>query len=194
VGTRFSTRPAPFDFDIEGDWQFGSVGSSALNAWSIASEAGYTFVGMTFAPRASLGFDIASGSSDADGRFNQLFPPTYNYLGHLYLFGRTNLIDAHAGVDLHLNKDLILSLAHHVFWRQNTDDAVYALGSGVVRADNGSDAAYVGNEFDIVANWQINRHISGYIGWAHFFAGDFLAETGASRDVDFLYASITYTF
>jgi hypothetical protein len=64
----------------------------------------------------------------------------------------------------------------------------------VVRADNGSDAAYVGTEFDIALTWQIDRHWSAYIGYAHFFTGDFISETGASKDVDFLYASVTWTF
>jgi hypothetical protein len=146
------------------------------------------------APRLSLGLDIASGSPDPDGRFNQLFPPTYNYLGHAYLFGRTNLVDVHAGLDLHLTRDLALFVTQHVYWRQNTDDALYNLSGEVVRADLGSDAAYVGNEFDIVLTWQINRYLSSYLGYAHFFAGDFIQDTGASEDVDFLYASVTYTF
>ena len=42
--------------------------------------------------------------------------------------------------------------------------------------------------------WQIQRHVSAYLGYAHFFPGDFIAETGASKDVDFLYASVTFTF
>ncbi|CAN5606601.1 alginate export family protein [soil metagenome] len=194
VGARFHSKPKPFDFDIEGNYQFGEVASESISAWSFAAEAGYTFAGLTLSPRASVGFDIASGSSDPEGRFNQLYPPTYTYLGHLYLFGRTNLIDAHVGLDFHLTDSLTLFTAHHTFWRQNDNDALYYLNSAVVRADTGSDAAYVGNEFDIALTWQINRHISAYMGYAHFFTGDFIAETGASKDADFLYASVTFTF
>ena len=47
---------------------------------------------------------------------------------------------------------------------------------------------------EAMLTWQIERHISAYLGYAHFFAGDFIAETGPSKDVDFLYASVTYTF
>lgn len=194
LGARLQARPKPFDFDVEGAYQFGDVNDHSLSAWFLATEAGYTFDGITFSPRASIGVDVASGSPSADGRFNQLFPPTYTYLGHLYLFGRTNVIDAHAGVDLHLTDSLTLFTAHHSFWRQNTDDGLRDLSNNVVRADNGSDAAYVGNEIDIALTWQLDRHISAYIGWAHFFSGDFLSDTGASRDVDFVYASVTYTF
>jgi len=194
VGARFHTRPKPFDFDVEGNYQFGDYESATLSAWSIATEGGVTFYGMGLTPRVFVGLDMASDSANPDGRFNQLFPPTYTYLGHAYLFGRPNLTDVHVGLDLHLTDDLLLSAAQHVYWRQNTGDGLYNLNGGVVRGDNGSDASYVGNEFDIVLNWQINRHTSAYIGWAHFFAGDFIEETGPSKDVDFAYASVTYTF
>ena len=103
-------------------------------------------------------------------------------------------LETHVGVDLHLTDRLTLFTAQHTYWRQNTNDGLYNLNGVPVRGDNGSDASYVGNEFDIVLNWQIGRHTSAYIGWAHFFAGDFIAESGASKDVDFLYTSITFTF
>ena len=64
----------------------------------------------------------------------------------------------------------------------------------MVRADNGSDASFVGSELDIALYWQINRHTSAYVGWAHFFVGDFIAQTGAAKDVDFFYAAVTFTF
>jgi hypothetical protein len=194
LGARFHTLPKPIDFDIEGDYQFGDVETKNLSAWSIATELGYTIDPLPLTPRASLGLDMASGSADGSHRFNQLFPPTYMYLGHAYLFGRSNLIDAHLGLDFHLTKNITMYAAEHVYWRQNTNDSLYNLSGAVVRADNGSDADFVGNEFDLSLTWQIDRHLSSYVGWAHFFAGDFIQQTGAAKDVDFLYASVTYTF
>jgi hypothetical protein len=194
VGARFYTHPGKVAVDVEGNYQFGNVADQRLSAWSFAGEAGYTFDACPLTPRASVGFDAASGAPDPDGRFNQLFPPTYNYLGHLYLFGRPNLLDAHVGVDLHLTQSVSLYTAHHTFWRQNTNDGLYNLSGAVVRADNGSDASYVGNEIDVAVTWQIDQYWSAYMGYAHFFPGDFIADTGASKDVDFLYASVTFTF
>jgi hypothetical protein len=194
LGSRFYTNPGAVDFDIEGDYQFGDVESASISAWSLATVVGYTFESQPLTPRASLGLDIASGSTNPANRFNQLFPPTYTYLGHAYLFGRPNLTAAHVGLDLHLTKSLVFSAAEYVYWRQNTNDALYNLSGGVVRADNGSDAAYVGNELDLVLNWQIDRHFSAYVGWAHFFTGEFIQQTGPSKDVDFVYAAVTFTF
>jgi len=194
LGVRPHANPVPWDFDVEADWQFGSRDSRAICAWSVAAEGGYTFTNLKFTPRASLGMDAASGSPDPIHRFNQLFPPQYLFLGHMYLFGRENILDLNPGLTLNLREDLTLSAAEHVFWRQNTNDAVYDLNDHVVRAVDSSHAASVGNEFDLNLFWQINRHLSAYAGYAHFFAGSFLGHTGPHSDEDFFYASMMFSF
>jgi hypothetical protein len=194
LGTRFHTTPGNWDFDLEPGWQFGTFDSTNIAAWFVATEGGYTFRQIPTTPRTALGLDIASGSPDPAHRFNQLFPPTYTYLGHLYLFGRPNLIDLHGEVSFNLTHALTLDIAQHFFWRQNVHDALYNLSGAVVRASGTSTAAYVGNEFDIALYWQIDRHLSAYTGYAHFFTGTFIQQTGASEDEDFAYVSATYTF
>lgn len=194
VGARFHTTPGQWDFDIEADWQLGRLGSENINAWGLAAEAGYTFSNIALSPRASVGIDMASGSADGTERFNQLFPPQYLYLGHIYLFGRQNLIDLHGGILFNLTSTVTLSLDEHIFWRQNTHDAIYDLNGGIVRASNGSSASSLGNEFDAAINWQIQRHFSAYVGYAHFFTGSFIEQTGPDHDVDFFYAAVTFTF
>jgi hypothetical protein len=194
LGLRPHANPGPWDLDLEADWQFGNYNDHAVNAYALAAEAGYTFTNLLFTPRLAAGVDLASGSANPAHRFNQLFPPQYLYLGHMYLFGRENLIDLHPEFTANLTEDLRLDIAHHFFWRQNAGDAIYNLTGGVVRGPAGSRSLAVGNEFDISLNWQIDRHFSAYAGYAHFFTGSFLSRTGPSSDQDFLYASATFTF
>src|SRR5439155_20109844 len=132
-----------------------------IAAWAIAGEAGYTF-NVPLNPRLAIGADVASGSADAAHRFNQLFPPLYMYLGHLYLFGRQNIIDVHPELSFDITRSVAVNVAQHFFWRQNVSDAVYNLNGGVVRASGASKAAYIGNEFDISLSWQIKRHAGVY--------------------------------
>ena len=194
LGTRFHTTPGNWDFDVEPDWQFGRNDSRAIEAYSIATEGGYTFASCPMTPRTSLGFDLSSGDPNPARRFNQLFPPQYIYLGHMYLFGRENLIDLHPGVTLNPLKNVTITADEHIFWRQNTNDAVYNLLGEVVQASDGSHSAYMGNEADFAINWQIDRHLSMYAGYAHFFTGTFFEETGPHQDEDFGYAAVTFTF
>lgn len=194
LGLRFHANPAPWDFDIEPDWQFGRTDTGGISAWSVASEAGYTFSRSPFTPRASLGLDLASGSANGKHRFNELFPPQYLFLGHMYVLGRENLIDLHAGLEVDVTRNITLNIDQHFFWRQNVHDAIYNLTGGVVRASGASHAAYIGNELDAVFNWQIQRHVSAYLGYAHFFTGPFIQNTGAHADIDFIYTAVTFTF
>ena len=203
VGARLSGNPKPFDFDVEGTYQFGKFASGDISAWQFAAEAGYTLAEKPLAPRVLLGFDIASGDDDPtdsdQGTFNQLFPTAHPYFGFIDIIGRQNIIDIHPGAELTLLKEakyakkVTLRAEHHLFWRQNAADAAYNAGGGVLRPAT-SDETYIGSETDLLLNWQVDRHWSWYAGYSHFFAGDFIEETGPSGDIDYFYVAVHFIF
>ena len=204
IGGRFFTNSRPWDLDVEGDYQFGQSGSGSIDAYSLAIEGGYTCIHTECTPRAYIGFDIASGDHDPNNpdkqTFNQLFPLGHAYFGYIDAVGRQNIIDLHPGLEATLLKDkslakkVTLRADYHFFWRQSDDDALYNASGAVQRADNGSDASEVGQELDLLLNWQIERHTLIYVGYSHFFAGQFISDTGPSRDIDFAYAAVAFTF
>lgn len=203
AGTRFYTNPKPWDFDAELAYQFGDFGGGDISAWSIAFEAGHRF-SAALDPRVFIGLDAASGDNDpGDGdvnTFNQLFPLGHAYLGYIDQVGRQNIIDLHPGVEVILVKNkrwakqFSLRSDYHMFWRQDNSDALYNAGGGVARAAGGSGSSYVGSELDLLITWQIDRHLQAYGGYSHFFAGDFIQDTGPSENIDFVYLALTYTF
>jgi hypothetical protein len=79
------------------------------------------------------------------------------------------------------------------FWRDSADDAVYNVAGGILRAPT-SDETFTGSELDFTLKYQIDRHWRVAIGWAHFFAGKLLEETGPSEDIDFFWAEAQWTF
>jgi hypothetical protein len=204
VGARLSGAPKPFDFDLEAAYQFGKFGSGDISAWMVASEGGYTLADAPLVPRLFLGFDAASGDhhpGNGDlGTFNQLFPTGHPFFGYIDVIGRQNIIDLHPGLEVQLlnnaphAKRVTLRAEHHLFWRESDADAVYTAAGTVLRAGTGSDEAYIGAETDLLLNWQIDRHWSAYVGYSHFFAGDFIQDTGPAGDIDFVYASLQFTF
>lgn len=204
AGARLSSAPKPFDFDVEGGVQFGEFAGGDIFAYFLAAEAGYTLADAGFSPRLFLGFDLASGDDDPTdgdlGTFNQLFPLGHAYLGYVDVIGRQNIIDLHPGVELTLlqnksyAKKLSLRTDYHLFWRESDDDAVYGVQGQIQRADNGSDERFVGSEIDLLLNWQVNPNLAAYLGYSHFFAGDFIRDTGPDEDINFVYAAATYTF
>jgi hypothetical protein len=82
----------------------------------------------------------------------------------------------------------------YFFWRASDRDALYNAAGAVVRPGTGNDARYVGAELDLLANYQITRHLLGYVGYSHFFTGAFINRSGPGRDSDFVYAALQYTF
>ena len=202
LGTRLTSNPKPFDFDLETDYQGGTYDAQASHAFSVATIAGYSLESVQFTPRAFLGFDIASGGSQnhPGDTFDQLFPSGHDQFGIIDAIGRQNIIDVHPGFTLTLLKDepgarrLTLLTQYREFWRENAQDAVYTSSGTLLRASDGSTARGIGGEVDVQVNWQLNHYFSAYTGYCHFFHGPFISDTGPNRDIDFAYTAVTFTF
>ena len=89
---------------------------------------------------------------------------------------------------------LTLLTEYRQFWRESNQDAVYTSSGSILRASGGSNASSIGGEMDLQVNWQIDRHISAYAGYSHFFHGSFITDTGPHSDINFAYSALTFTF
>lgn len=187
-----------FDYDCEAAYQFGELGSADISAWMFSGTFGWRPCTHCGDPRLGVGFDYASGDSNAGdgtaGTFDQLFPLAHKYLGHADLLGRQNIIAARIEGSYKVLPKLTFKGWFHAFWRAETSDAVYTVTGGVLRAPGGSAASEIGTELDLMLSYKIDRHWTAFIEWAHFFPGTFIDETGASDDVDVWYLSIQGTF
>lgn len=183
------------DFDIEGAYQTGSVGNADISAWMFAAEVGYQVPGCPMSPRVHLGFDYASGD-DGGGdveTFNQLFPLGHAFLGWADLIGRQNVIALNPGVTIKPTSKLTVKANGHFFWRADESDAVYNAGGAVLFAA-APGSRDVGAEFDLLVQYQIDPRASVAVGYSHFWAGDFVEDSGGADDLDFAYGIFQYTF
>jgi len=158
---------------------------------------GYTLPVPGLDARVYAEFDYASGDGKPGGRvgtFNQLQPSAHSFLGYMDFIGRQNIVSPLAGVALKPVRDLTLSLQQYFFWRASDRDAVYGTSGAVFRPGTGTRASYIGAEMDLLATYDVTRHLQLYAGYSHFFPGEFIRKTGPSRDSDFLYSAIQYTF
>jgi len=202
LGTRLTANPKPFDFDLETTYQIGRFNGEATHAFSIAAIGGYTFENVMFTPRTFLGSDIASGGdpNNPGDTFDQLFPSGHDQFGIIDAIGRQNIVDVHPGFTLTLlnhkpgAERLTLLTQYRQFWRESDRDAVYTSSGSILRAGAGSNASAIGGEIDLQVNWQLDRHISAYTGYSHFFHGAFIAATGPHDDIDFAYSALVFTF
>ena len=185
------------DFEVEGAAQVGTVGRGDVAASMLTTVVGYILPVPRMSPRVYAEFDYASGDRKRGGEvgtFNPLFPNNHSYLGYMDYIGRQNIVSASAGLALTPVRDLTLSLQEYFFWRASDHDALYDKAQNVLRPGTGTTARYVGAEIDLLATYNFTRHLLAYAGYSRFFAGEFIRRTGPSRDSDFLYGALQYTF
>ncbi len=203
IGTRlFNHQPgAPFEPGFDYNWelvyQLGTFGNNYINAWTVATETGFTLP-VRFAPRLALRADIASGGDHPNGgtlnTFNPLFPRGAYFGPKLTMFGPYNLFDVHPVVMFALLPNVTCAFDWGWFWRESLDDGVYEIGGALVRHSGGSRARYIGSQPNFELRWALDLHTTVAVNLAGFLAGGFLKDTGPAGNVAFSNVGITYKF
>jgi hypothetical protein len=188
---------AAFDYDTEFDGQTGSLGASSIAAW-----AGYASVGKTFrkaaSPRVFLEGNYASGTKNPNGHdwntFDEIYPSNHDKLGFADQVGRRNIVQFRTGVQEEPTKKWKLKQQFEGFWLATSNDNYYASAGAIAVAAQPGASRHIGNEFDSVAEYQLDKGLSFGFGYARMFAGQFLRTTTPGRDYSYPYAYFEYNF
>ena len=193
LGIRFSRPIAEkergWDFDYEGVWQFGSFGSAGLQAWTVASDTGYTVPAWRLKPRFSLKADISSGDNPRSNTLGTFYPlfPIGNYFGVIADTGPgpLNFRDLHPRVLTDWGHGVTVSADWIFYWRQSLQDGVYSVPGMLVRSSGNSNARFVGDRPGVEMRWQATRHLWFQADYGIFFAGQFLKQTEPGRNLNY---------
>lgn len=199
VGVRLygACGTSAFDYDLEGDYQFGDRGEAGIEAWAAAAQLGYLVPDCPVHSRLFLGADYATGDDDlqdADAtRYDQLYPTGHAFLGLIDVIGRQNILAFSAGITAEPAKKIKTKLEGHWFERAESGDGVFDAAGNQVIAGGASDASGIGQEADFTIGYQHNARLLLAAGYGHFFAGDVVNDAGG-EDIDTAYLSGQYTF
>lgn len=197
IGARLWGSPKPWDYNVESVFQWGRFGSANIRAWTVASDAGYTFASARFRPRLGLKADIASGDGNPTdpnlGTFNALFPKGA-YFSEADLIGPANFMDLHPSVTLALTKRLSATTDVDAFWRESLDDGIYGISVNLLRTGRLSRERYIGTHASLSVEFQADRHTTVVLQYLHFFPGLYLEETPPGRNVNYVTAWVAYKF
>lgn len=197
VGTRVWGRKAGLDYNLEFVYQFGSFDSGDIQAWTAASDIGFTFESAPLKPRLGLKANITSGDDNANNAdlqtFNPLFPRGA-YFGEPALIGPANHIDVHPQLDFSLSRNVTLTGDWDWFWRESTHDGIYGPAVNLIQSGQTSNARYVGNQVEAMLEWRLDRHFTLSADYAHFFTGEFLKQTTPGKDVNYVSTWVTFRF
>ena len=222
IGTRVKSDPKRMEKMGLGGWDYsgefvyenGDLWQSNrsskrfdLSAFALAVSTGYTFKSCLWTPRLGVEYDFASGDSNPNDNnsesFQNLFPSNHDKYGLMDEFGWRNLHDFRFQVSAKPSKKVDLEFHYHAFWLADTHDFWFR-NNGIstlrtttpdgrdvrtVGADN-----FAGHEIDFIVAVEPIPHVKISTGYSHFFAGQYLADTGASNDADFGYVMTTFNF
>ncbi|MDR3404893.1 MAG: alginate export family protein [Chthoniobacter sp.] len=191
-----------WEFSGEFAWQGGKVRDLNLNAFAVNAGVGYNFLDTPWVPRIFVEYNYASGddnpASGDIGTFQNLFPTNHKFYGIMDMFSWQNMQDAHVSVSVQPTKALTAQVDYYAHWLANNNDAWYrANGINTVRPLNAAakDAGnYQGSEVDFILTWNVKKYFQVQGGYAHFFAGSYLSDTGAHDDADFGYVQALFKF
>jgi hypothetical protein len=190
--------PANFDYDLEFDGQTGSLGASSIAAW-----AGYASVGKTFrkaaaAPHVFLEANYASGTKNPNGHewntFDQIYPSNHDKYGFADLVGRRNLVQFRTGVEEYATNKWTFIEQFEGYWLATSNDNYYASSGAIAVPAHPGASPHIGNEFDAIAEYKLNKGLSFGFGYGRMFAGQFLANTTAGHDYGYPFAYFEYNF
>jgi hypothetical protein len=190
--------PAAFDYDTEFDGQTGSLGSSSIAAWAGYGSVGKTFRKVATTPRVFLEGNYASGTKNPNGHtwntFDQIYPSNHDKYGFDDLVGRRNLEQFRTGVEEDPTKKWRFIQQFEGYWLATSNDNYYASSGAIAVAAHPGASRHIGNEFDAVAEYEVNKGLSFGFGYGRLFAGHFLKQTTPGHDYSYPYAYFEYNF
>ena len=193
TGNRFKGKWHDFDYGIEWAAQFGSRAHDQIAAWLWHNEAGYTLSKVPWKPRASFAFDHGSGDNNTtDGKyknFDALFPSDDLY-GDTDLVGIRNQNHFQLRAEVRPTDKLFFYVTEHFYFLDSNKSALYNADAGVVRAPTPGASRTVGKETDILLTFKFNRYWDACLGYAFFYAGPFIKDTGPDDNANFVYTAI----
>jgi len=179
-------------------YQWGTFGHGDIRAWGAASDSGYTLRALSWRPRLAIRADITSGDRNPADRnletFNALFPRNSSYFGEIATVGPANLIDVHPYIEVHPVESLTIALGADSLRRQSDRDGVYSPAGILLRSGRRSRATHVGERVSLGAEWRVDHHFSITAIYSHFFAGEFIRETGPGKHIDHITMWLQYRF
>jgi len=196
-GARLWGEAGAWDWNWEFIYQAGRFGNGDIRAWSLASDTGYTWRNARFTPRLGISANVASGDRDPKDRHLQTFNPLFprgNYFSEIALLGPRNFYNIHPFLSILPWPGVVVTTDVDFFWRFETGDGVYGPGGQLLRSGSGSDARYVATELSLNVTYQMDPRASVSAIYAHSFPGQFIRDTGPSKDIDYVEFTLKVLF
>jgi predicted porin len=108
--------------------------------------------------------------------------------------GRKNLVQFRVGVEEYATKKWIIKQAFEGFWLATSNDNFYASSGAISVPARPGASRHIGNELDLIAEYQLDKGLNFGFGYARLFAGQFLKTTTRGNDYSYPFGYVEYNF
>jgi len=188
-----------FACDIELPYQFGEVGTKDIRAFAAHVDVSRGFDSIKWKPKVTLEYNYATGDKDPNdsvsNTFNPLYQSTHSPYGVIDFFRWQNMREAAAFVQLSPQEKLKLNPQIHFFWLDSKFDSWVNSSGTTLRSKTSGDREYfVGTEAALTVSYDLSKNIKLETGYAHFFIGPYVRDTGADDDADWFYSQVNFKY
>lgn len=205
AGARLQTSIAEGTvLEIEIPYQFGHTGSATvpkkeIKAYAFHIDVTKNWESARWKPKLAVAYDEASGDQDPDDSANNTFIPlyqsTHDPYGLLDFFRWQNVRNPEVSMTFSPTEKFRFTPQADFFWLNSKFDAWYnSSGSAVRSKTSGERGYYVGSELALRAYYEFNKNLKFESGYAHFFPGGYVKDSGADDDVDWFYSQAAFKF
>ena len=190
--------------DIEVPYQFGHTGSATSNKKDIRAYAFHFDVTknwetVRWKPKLMVAYDEASGdrkpTDSVSNTFIPLYQSTHELYGLLDFFRWENVRNPEISATFSPTEKFRFTPQADFFWLQSKFDSWYNSSGTAVRSKTGGDRGYfVGTEFSLRLFYDFNKDLKIESGYAHFFPGGYVKDSGTDDDADWFYSQCAFKF
>jgi len=199
-GFRAAGEVAPLFFDLTLVYQWGDYGKQRLEAWGAHLLLGTKFADFMWKPSLSIEYSFASGDSDPDdgrmGTFQGVFGARDKMYGRMNLMDWSNLHDIQLNLDFKPLKRVQVYVGAHRFWLAEKKDG-WSLNSNAYRDVSGNSGSHLGDEVDLVLQWNPDitalshgLRIAIMAGYSYFWPGDFVKNVADDSEADWVFTQV----
>ena len=181
--------------DLEIPYQFGTSSRKSVYARAFHLDLSREFE-RAWSPRVAAALNYASGDKNPSDSVNNTFVPLYQSVHEPYgvmdFFRWQNMRETALEISVKPEKKLKITAAANFFWLARAKDSWYDSAGKKLRTNAaGAAGTYVGQEASLLAKYDMSRWGSLEGGYARFFTGKYVKNTGAHDDAGFFYFQLS---
>jgi len=201
AGLRFKSTVAPGTVvDIEVPYQFGHDAGKDVRAYALHADVSRSFESAAWKPKLGFSYDYASGDKKSADSVNNTFIPlyqsTHDPYGLMDFFRWENMHNPEFSVILSPTDKFRFRPQVDFFWLDSKNDSWYNSSGTVLRTRpaRGKCSSYVGSEASVRFYYDFGKNIKFESGYAHFFPGDYVRNSGSAGSADWAYSQLTVKY